>query len=140
MLKTILGLLAKVLESKLVRSGLEEKILKNKNYITAAKEIWNIVEENFRIAEKVEEKLKNKADEFDELLLAKFPELTQEDVKNLRQSIAGEVNQSKDAVLDNSTLLKKLQEDNEKLKGENAELNNKIAQMQNIVTVNTVQA
>ena len=49
MLKTILKLVIKVLESKLQKSGLEEKIIKNKQYIDVAKQVWNVVEENFRI-------------------------------------------------------------------------------------------
>jgi predicted kinase len=35
-------------------------------------------------------------DMFDNLLLAKFPSLTKEDLENLRQSIAGEVNKGKE--------------------------------------------
>ena len=64
MLKTILKLVIKVLESKLQKSGLEEKIIKNKQYIDVAKQVWNSVEENFRITESVEKKLSSKADEF----------------------------------------------------------------------------
>ena len=56
MLKTILKLVIKVLESKLQKSGLEEKIIRNKQYIDVAKQVWNIVEENFRITESVENK------------------------------------------------------------------------------------
>jgi hypothetical protein len=43
-------LIAKVLESRLKKSGLEEIILKNQNYITEGKKIWNMVDENKRIA------------------------------------------------------------------------------------------
>ncbi|WP_271814152.1 hypothetical protein [Clostridium beijerinckii] len=116
MIRTALKLIIKVLESKLVKSGLEEVILKNKNYITVGKAIWNIVDENFRISKTVEEKVLSKADQFDKLLLAKFPELSQDDVVEIRQAIAGEINQGKSAVVDNSTLLKQLQDDNTNLK------------------------
>lgn len=134
MLKTIIKLLVKVLESKLVKSGLEETILKNKNYITVAKQIWNVVDENFRISQTIEEKIESKADQFDKLLLAKFPELTQSDVAEIRQSIAGEVNAGKEAVLDNSTLIKKLQEDNTNLKAELAALTEQLQKVQSLVT------
>lgn len=137
MIKTILTLITKVLESKLVKSGLEEVILKNQNYIAVGKQIWNTVEENFRIAEKVEDKLKSKADEFNVAILAKFPELSQEDIDNLRQSIAGEVNQDKQAVLDNSALLQQLQNTNTQLVAENTMLMNKLAQIQSTVGVTT---
>ena len=85
MLKTILKLVIKVLESKLQKSGLEEKIIKNKQYIDVAKQVWNVVEENFRITESVEKKLSSKAYEFDKMMMDKFPELSPTDVKELRQ-------------------------------------------------------
>ncbi|NRT85219.1 hypothetical protein B0I66_004394 [Clostridium beijerinckii] len=89
-----------------------KKNIKNKNYVTVGKAIWNIVDENFRISKTVEEKVLSKADQFDKLLLAKFPELSQDDVSEIRQTIAGEINQGKAAVVDNSTLIKQLQDDN----------------------------
>ena len=133
MIKTVLKLIVKVLESKLVKSGLEEKILKNKNYITVAKQIWNLVDENFRISSTVEEKLESKAEQFDKLLLAKFPELSEEDIAEIRQSIAGEVNSGKEAVLDNSTLIKQLQDDNTNLKAELATLTEQLNKVQALV-------
>ena len=133
MIRTALKLIVKVLESKLVKSGLEETILKNKNYITVAKQIWNLVDENFRISETVEEKLESKAEQFDKLLLAKFPELSEEDIAEIRQSIAGEVNAGKEAVLDNSNLIKQLQEDNTNLKTELATLTEQLNKVQALV-------
>ena len=133
MIKTALKLIVKVLESKLAKSGLEEKILKNKNYITVAKQIWNMVDENFRISETVEEKLESKAEQFDKLLLSKFPELTQDDITEIRQAIAGEVNAGKAAVVDNSTLIKQLQDDNTNLKTELATLTEQLNKVQALV-------
>lgn len=135
MLKTILKLIIKVLESKLQKSGLEEKIIKNKQYIDVAKQVWNIVEENFRITESVEKKLSSKADEFNKIMLDKFPELTISDISELRQSIAGEVNKGKEAVLENSEILKKLQEENQELKSKNIDLESKLAAISNYVPV-----
>ncbi|HFD2045143.1 TPA: hypothetical protein ACF2DM_001976 [Clostridium perfringens] len=135
MLKTILKLVIKVLESKLQKSGLEEKMIRNKQYIDVAKQVWNIVEENFRITESVEKKLSSKADEFNKIMLDKFPELTISDISELRQSIAGEVNKGKDAVLENSEILKKLQEENEQLKSKNIDLESKLAAISNYVPV-----
>ncbi|NRT32456.1 hypothetical protein BJV38_004959 [Clostridium beijerinckii] len=130
MIRTALKLIIKVLESKLIKSGVEEQILKNKNYVTVGKAIWNIVDENFRISKTVEEKILSKADKFDELLLAKFPELTKDDVAEIRQSIAGEINQGKTAVVDNSTLIKQLQDDNTNLKAELAALTEQFDKVQ----------
>ncbi|AMN31769.1 hypothetical protein [Clostridium perfringens] len=135
MLKTILKLLIKVLESKLQKSGLEENIIKNKQYIDVAKQVWNIVEENFRITESVEKKLSSKADEFNKIMLDKFPKLTISDISELRQSIAGEVNKGKEAVLENSEILKKLQEENQELKSKNIDLESKLAAISNYVPI-----
>lgn len=135
MIKAILMLIAKVLESKLVKSGLEATILKNQNYFTEAKKIWNMIDENFRISTTVEEKLLSKAEEFSKYLLVKFPELSQTDIDNLRQSIAGEVNSDKEAVVSNSDLLKQLQDSNNQLKAENTSLKNQLTQVQSLVTV-----
>ena len=139
MIKTILMLIAKVLESKLVKSGLEATILKNQNYFTEAKKIWSMIDENFRISETVEEKLLSKAKEFSKYLLVKFPELNETDITNLRQSIAGEVNTDKEAVVSNSDLLKQLQDSNNKLQVENTNLKNQLSQVQSLVTVVQVQ-
>jgi hypothetical protein len=138
MLKTILKLLVEVLGKKIIKAGLEEKALQYQNYITVGKAIWNVVDENFRISETIEKKFESKAAEFDKLLLAKFPELTAQDVQELRQSIAGEVNQGKEVVLSEVDALKKLQEDNVKLQAENTDLKNKISQIQSAVAVLTV--
>lgn len=135
MLKTILKLVIKVLEIKLQKSGLEEKIIKNKQYIDVAKQVWNIVEENFRITESVEKKLSSKADEFNKIMLDKFPELTISDISELRQSIAGEVNKGKDAVLENSEILKKLQSENDVLKSKIVTLESNLTAISNYVPV-----
>lgn len=127
--------------------GLVISILKNKTYMTAAREVWSIVDENFRITEKIEDTFKSKTEEFDKLLLAKFPELTKEDVIYFRQAVAGSVNVGKEAVLDNSVIMKELQESNAKLQAENASLKDQLSKFQSLAaaTVNvdmqqTVQA
>lgn len=127
MLKELIKILVKLVEAKLKKTGIEEEIIKHKEYFDTAKKIWNIVEEDFRITENIKEKLSSKAAEFDRRLLKKFPELSKDDVVDLRQSIAGEVNQGKEAILDNSTILKDLQAKNEELQAKNSDLENKIA-------------
>jgi len=133
MIKTILTLIAKVLENKLLKSGVEEKLLKYQSYITLGKGIWNKIDEDFRISDTVEKKITSKADEFDKALLAKFPELTQDDVAELRQSIAGEVNVGKEVVLSQVDALKQLQNTNAQLQAENAEIKNQLSQVQSVV-------
>lgn len=141
MLGTILKLLVEVLGKKLIKAGLEETILKNQKYIDAAKMIWNVVEENFRITEVIEEKIASKADAFDKMLLAKFPELSQSDVTELRQAVAGEINKSKAAVFSEVDALKQQQDTISKLTAENEELKNKLANInaQSTVVVNAFQ-
>ena len=133
MIKELIKILVKLVEAKLKKCGLEEKILHHKEYVTTAKEIWNVVEENFRITENVEKKLSSKEDEFDKLFLAKYPEISKDDLIELRQSIAGEINQGKQAVLDNSEILRKLQNENEQLKAKNSDLENKLNAISNYV-------
>ena len=135
MIKSILVLITKVLESRLVKSGVETEILKNQNLITEAKNVWNMVNENDRISTSIEAKLKSKAEQFDAALLKKFPELTQDDIANLRQSIAGEVNKDKQAVVDNSTLLQQLQNTNTQLQAENVSLKDQVSKVQSLVAI-----
>jgi hypothetical protein len=78
----------KEVEQNIKISGHEEEL-------TTAKEIWNIIEEKFRITENAEQILSSKADEFDKLLLQRIPELSVQNLDDLRQAIAGEYNKGK---------------------------------------------
>ena len=60
------------------------------------KDVWNIVEEEFRT--KVSPIAESKIDMFNELLMQKVPNLTQEQINEVRQAIAGEVNKGKEAI------------------------------------------
>ncbi|WP_459480259.1 hypothetical protein [Clostridium saccharoperbutylacetonicum] len=128
MIKALIAILIKLAEARLEKAGVETLILKNEGYIKVAKQIWYMIDENFRISTIVEEKLKSKVDLFNEAILKKFPELSQEDVDNLRQAIAGEINQGKEEVINNSEIIKQLTEENSNLKAQNetllSELNN----------------
>lgn len=115
------------IEQKIKASGHEEEL-------NTAKEVWNIIEEKFRITENAETLLSSKADEFNKLLLQKIPGLSQENIDDLRQAIAGEFNAGKEAVLNKSDVLKELQEANSKLKSENTEINNRLKQAQVVIS------
>jgi len=78
----------KDVELKIVSSGHEKEL-------NTAKEVWNIVEEKFRITENCTAVLGSKTDEFNKLLLSKIPGLNQADLDYLRQAVAGEVNKYK---------------------------------------------
>jgi len=78
----------KEVEQNIKISGHEEEL-------NTAKEVWNIIEEKFRITENAEQILSSKADEFDKLLLQRIPELSEKNLDDLRQAIAGEYNKGK---------------------------------------------
>lgn len=103
--------------------------------IETAKQVWNIVEEKYRITDNIEKLAKSKADMFDKLLLEKIPYLTEDEVKQLRQAIAGEINKGK-ALLNEDDLKKQAQDlvtKNTTLEQENAELKNKLNAISNYV-------
>ena len=111
------------------------EIGKHKQEIETAKEVWNIVDEKYRITDKVEDLMKSKADDFDKLLLSKIPYLTKEQVVDIRQALAGEINKGKDKLLSDDTIKNQLvTEQNEKvqLQAENEELKNKLNQIKAI--------
>jgi len=114
----------KEVELKIKASGHESDIQN-------AKEVWNIIEEKFRITENATQILGSKADMFDKLLLNKIPGLTQSNLDDLRQAIAGEINKGKAALVadDASLQIKSLKETNDKLKVDNANLQATIDQI-----------
>jgi len=78
----------KEVEQNIKISGHEEEL-------NTAKEVWNIIEEKFRITENAAQILSSKADEFDKLLLQRIPGLSVQNLDDLRQAIAGEYNKGK---------------------------------------------
>ena len=78
----------KEVEQNIKISGHEEEL-------NTAKEVWNIIEEKFRITENATQILSSKADEFDKLLLQRIPGLSVQNLDDLRQAIAGEYNKGK---------------------------------------------
>ncbi|MDH5083497.1 cobalt ABC transporter permease [Clostridium perfringens] len=108
---------------------------KHTEEIQTAKQVWNIVEEKYRITDNINNLAKSKADEFDKLMLAKIPYLTKDEITDIRQSIAGEINKGK-AMLNTDDLRKQANDvvvENNKLKTENAELKNKLSAISNFV-------
>ena len=71
------------------------KISGHEEALNTAKEVWNIIEEKFRITENAAQILSSKADEFDKLLLQRIPGLSAQNLDDLRQAIAGEYNKGK---------------------------------------------
>lgn len=104
------------------------KLDKHEEEIKTAQQVWNIIEEKYRITDNIKSLVKRKEDDFDKLLLEKIPYLTEEEVKMLRQSIAGEVNKGKKLLFEEDLRKQahELVEENNNLKNENLLLNNKL--------------
>jgi hypothetical protein len=88
----------KEVELRIASSGHEKEL-------NTAKEVWNIVDEKFRITKNCTSVLKSKSNEFDKLLLSKIPGLTQNDLDYLRQAVAGEINKYKNIEATNPVTL-----------------------------------
>lgn len=126
---------SKEVEQKITASGHAQDL-------QTAKEVWNIIEEKFRITENAKEVLDTKANEFDKLLLQRVPGLSQQNLDDLRQAIAGEVNKGKEALTTNTTTdqsadIAALQEKNSNLQAENDNLKNTLNQITQLTSVNT---
>jgi hypothetical protein len=118
-------------KAKKESSGVTKQLAQHQDEINTAKEIWNIVEEKYRITEKVEDLLVSKSQMFDQLLLQKIPYLTQENIDDLRQAIAGEFNKGKQAVITDESL----KQSNVDLQNQNSQL---INEKTNVVAENVL--
>ena len=132
MLKTIFKKTTKVVKEKLNKSGIEEKFAKHPNYIEKAKEIWNMINEDLGISNTIENKFISKIKKFEKALSAKFPELTKDDVTEIKQSIIGEFYVRKDVAF------KQLQDFYTKLQDENVKLKKQLSKFQSVDNENTV--
>jgi hypothetical protein len=109
--------------------------------LQTAKEVWNIIEEKFRITENAKEVLDTKANEFDRLLLQRIPGLTQNNLDDLRQAIAGEVNKGKETLTSNTVAnqsadIAALQEKYSNLQAENDNLKSTLIQITQLTSTN----
>ena len=64
-----------------------------------ALDIWNIVEEEFRLNELIGDTIQAKQIMFKTLIKQKIPSITDADIELFRQSIAGEINKIKPVIL-----------------------------------------
>ncbi|MDZ5069227.1 cobalt ABC transporter permease [Clostridium perfringens] len=114
----------------------DQKIKESKyaELFEVGKNIWNMVEEKYRVTDNIETLAQSKADMFDKMLLEKFPHLTKEELIEVRQAIAGEVNKGKTLLHEDSLKQQATQlvEENEKLKLLNAETENKLAAVKSL--------
>lgn len=114
----------------------DQKIKESKyaELFEVGKNIWNMVEEKYRVTDNIENLAKSKAAMFDRMLLEKFPHLTEKELTEVRQALAGEYNKGK-AMLHEDSLKQQatqLVEENEKLKLLNVETENKLAAVKSL--------
>ncbi|SHK32588.1 hypothetical protein SAMN02745163_03602 [Clostridium cavendishii DSM 21758] len=142
LITTIVGIIATVIKIvgdaviELIKTKKEEttqKIIQGNHeaQVKTALEVWNIVEEHFRINEVIGDTIQLKITMFNNLLLKKVPGLTQEQLDYLRQTIAGEFNKGKQALAEDKA--KQQAQINTQLQAENEQLKSKLATIQNTV-------
>lgn len=87
----------KALEVKVGKDTFE----RNLNFAKAA---WNIVDENFRITASLEKTVTAKQEMFAAELKKFVPSLTDAEIEQLRQAVAGEINKGKAAITEAATV------------------------------------
>lgn len=62
-------------------------------------DIWNVIEEHFRLSQTIENKVQAKVTMFETLIKQKVPGITADEIETIRQAIAGEFNKDKPLVI-----------------------------------------
>lgn len=97
--------------------------------------IWNLVEENFRVADLQKNRI-NKANIFDEEIRKILPYLDNSQIIAIRQAVAGEMNLGKTLLTDGELKdkLNNIKNENINIKTENEKLQNKINKFSKIIS------
>ena len=140
-IKAVGNVIIELIQKKKEEVEQKLQIGKHQQELQTAKEVWGMIDEQYRITGKVEDLIKSKADDFDKLLLAKIPYLTKDEVQDLRQTIAGEINQGKKLLNEDSfkTQLIDIQNKNTQLVQENEALKAKLNQVKSVLPVEQSQ-
>jgi hypothetical protein len=93
--KEVVKVLPKVIEFIVAKIGLTN-YQKTK---AIAWDVWNVVEEHFRINEIIDDTVQTKVTMFQTLIKQKIPGITDAEIETVRQAIAGEFNKDKPAVV-----------------------------------------
>lgn len=80
-------------EEVIAKIGMEEYQRRK----SIAYDVWNIVEEHFRLND-LYHTIDDKANMFTDVILERIPALTKEDIDFLRQAVAGEINYGKERI------------------------------------------
>lgn len=140
-IKAVGNVIIELIQKKKEEVEQKLEIGKHQQELATAREVWGMIDEQYRITGKVEDLIKSKANDFDKLLLAKIPYLTIDEVQDLRQAIAGEVNKGKKLLNEDSfkTQLIDIQNKNNKLVQENSELKAKLNQVKSVLPIEQSQ-
>lgn len=76
---------------------------KYSQYLSFARQAWNIVDEYFRITPTVQKTIEAKQRKFADELKKLIPAATDSEIEQLRQAVAGEVNKGRAALLPEQT-------------------------------------
>lgn len=88
----------KILAEKLAAAKVKVGADKWNHWMNLAHSAWDIVDEEFRITPMLEKTFAAKQAEFTAQIKKMIPEITDAEIEQLRQAVAGEVNKGKDAI------------------------------------------
>ena len=136
-IKAIGNVVIELIEKKKEEVEQKLQIGKHQQELATAREVWGMIDEQYRITGKVEDLIKSKAADFDKLLKAKIPYLTDEEISELRQAVAGEINKGKKLLNEDSfkNQLVDIQTKNNQLAQENESLKAKLNQVKSVLPV-----
>lgn len=72
-----------------------------------AREVWNLVDEAFRISPQLPKTIEAKREKFSEQIKKFIPGITDEEIVRLRQIVAGEINKGREAIEANALPVEK---------------------------------
>lgn len=136
-IKAVGNVVIELIEKKKEEVEQKLQIGKHQQELATAREVWGMIDEQYRITGKVEDLIKSKAADFDKLLKAKIPYLTDEEISELRQAVAGEINKGKKLLNEDSfkNQLVDIQTKNNQLAQENEALKAKLNQVKSVLPV-----
>ena len=136
-IKAVGNVVIELIEKKKEEVEQKLQIGKHQQELATAREVWGMIDEQYRITGKVEDLIKSKAADFDKLLKAKIPYLTDEEISELRQAVAGEINKGKKLLNEDNfkNQLVDIQTKNNQLAQENEALKSKLNQVKSVLAV-----
>lgn len=106
-----------------------------KSNVDKAFEVWKIVDDKFRLTQNAMEIFGSKEKLFEQILLQRIPGLTQKNIDDFRDTVSGEVNKGREALIVNTNAqqIADLQQANAALQSENQSLKSTITQISSAI-------